>query len=76
MNQSPKLIFRKTNFVATKHMKTFSFPEMLLHESNTAHDNFEKTKREKGVTFAMPTLPFFNLECTVNAVNLMQRMTE
>ena len=27
MNQTPKLIFRKTNFVTAKHMKTFSFPE-------------------------------------------------
>ena len=39
MNQTPELIFRKTNFVAAKHMKTFSFPkyfpEMLLHEPNT-----------------------------------------
>ena len=30
MNQTPELIFRKTNFVAAKHMKTFSFPEMLF----------------------------------------------
>ena len=35
MNQTLKLIFRKTNFVAAKHMKTFSFPEMLLHKPNT-----------------------------------------
>ena len=27
MNQIPKLIFRKTNFVTAKHMKTFSFSE-------------------------------------------------
>ena len=27
MNQTPELIFRKMNFVAAKHVKTFSFPE-------------------------------------------------
>ena len=27
MNQTPELIFPKTNFVAAKHMKTFSFPK-------------------------------------------------
>ena len=36
MNQTPKLIFRKMNFVTAKHMKTFSFPEMVLREPNTA----------------------------------------
>ena len=36
MNQTPELIFRKTNFVTAKHMKTFSFLEMLLREPNTA----------------------------------------
>ena len=32
MNQTPKLIFRKTNFVIVKHMKTFSFPENNISE--------------------------------------------
>ena len=43
MNQTPKLIFRKMNFVPAKHMKMFSFPEkieyfpeMVLREPNTA----------------------------------------
>ena len=32
MNQTPKLIFRKTNFVTAKHMKTFSFPKNSISE--------------------------------------------
>ena len=32
MNQTPELIFRKTNFVAAKHMKTFSFPKNNISE--------------------------------------------
>ena len=32
MNQIPELIFRKTNFVAAKHIKIFSFPENSISE--------------------------------------------
>ena len=35
--QRPENIFRKIFWNATKHMKTFSFPEMLLHEPNIAY---------------------------------------
>ena len=34
MNQTPELIFRKMNFVADKHMKTFSFPENRIFSGN------------------------------------------
>ena len=34
--QTPKNIFRKIFWNTTKHIKTFSFPEMLLREPNTA----------------------------------------
>ena len=34
--QTPENIFRKIFWNTIKHMKTFSFPEILLHEPNTA----------------------------------------
>ena len=45
MNQTPKLIFRKMNFVTTKHMKPFSFPENSIFSGN----DFTQTKHSLSV---------------------------
>ena len=47
-----KKIFQKIFWNATKHMKTFSFPEMLLHEPNTTLVLFGNLHSTKNLSFS------------------------
>ena len=55
MNQTPELIFRKTNFVAVKHMITFSFPKNSISEKQNIFRKYFYTNQ---------TQPYISSVCT------------
>ena len=65
MNQTPELIFRKTNFVAAKHMKTFSFPENRIFSGNAFTRTKHSLKMKKGRTYERLSFTIFKfVGCT------------